>query len=302
MIDKTNGLFCCFNPSCGAAGPLEQLAVRIKGTNHFEFARLVQGHRRSSYELLTRLRQADRAEFIEFPSEPVVRMQNALWESVSGFNAIQYMNNRGFADTTLKHFGIGYSAKQDMIIVPMHDPKGMLLGFIGRSVVGKDFKNTNHLPKSKTAWNFHRAKTTGDTVIIVESSFDAMKITQAGYPNVVALLGGSLSTLHIQQLDRTFSTIIIMTDFDLLMHDGYCNKCKGHCEGHRPGRDLGWSIADNLSHKRIKWAIWDDHNVYPDGAKDATDLNDEQIHQMLQAPVNSLTYRQLDLDAVGVVY
>lgn len=259
---------------------------------------MIADSRRPAFEMMERLRSTPKAEFVPFPEEPVERMRQAFWTDTRG---LLYMRDRGFKTDTLDHFGIGYSVKRDMVIVPMHDPNGMLVGFVGRSVEGKVFKNSDHLPKAQTAWNFHRAKRCGDTVIIVESSFDAMRIHQAGYPNVVALLGGSLSTHHIQQLDRTFSTIILMTDFDLNFQKGYCNKCGGTCRGHRPGRDLAWQIHDALSHKRIKWAMYSDSEVFPRGLKDATDLTDDEIGQMLVAPISSLEYRQLDLDRILVV-
>jgi DNA primase len=66
-------------------------------------------------------------------------------------------------DETLGYFRIGYSAKRDAIMVPMHNPDGLPIGVIGRSIAGKDFKNSKGLPKNKTAWNFHRAKREGDT-------------------------------------------------------------------------------------------------------------------------------------------
>ena len=279
-VDKTSGLFCCFNPSCSAAGTLEQLAARVKGVNQFEFARMIMDSRRPAFEMMQRLREFKPAEFIQFPTEPVQRMTDDFWNHQKPQD---YMHGRGFNDDTLKYFNIGYSIKRDMVIVPMHDPNGMLVGFVGRSIEDKQFKNSDHLPKSQTAWNFHRAKRSGDTVIIVESSYDAMRIHQAGYPNVVALLGGSLSTHHIEQLDRTFTTIIIMTD------------------GDKAGRKLGWQIHNALPFKRVKWAVYSDIEIYPDSKKDSTAITDAQIRQMLSAPVSSLEYRQLDLDREVVV-
>jgi hypothetical protein len=246
---------------------------------------------------MEQLRNATPAEFVMFPQEPVKRMHAAL----AGSTGADYMHGRGFDDKTLNHFEIGYSDKKNMVVVPMHDPTGMLIGFVGRSVEGKRFQNSDGLPKAKTAWNFHRARSYGDTVIIVESSFDAMRIHQAGYPNVIALLGGSLSRWHIEQLNKTFTTIIIMTDFVLHFEKGRCRKCNGDCRGHRPGRDLGWQIAEALPFKKIRWAIYDDFHVFPFGKKDATDCTDAEIAQMLQDPVTSLEYRTLDLDAIVMV-
>ena len=244
-------------------------------------------------------------EFEEFP-------QSVLDGAVASFKgsiAEEYMKSRGFTDETLEYFGVGYSAKQNMVIVPMHDPKGMPIGLIGRtpSATEKRFKNSTNLPKSKTAWNFHRAKRTGDTVIVCEASYDAMRIHQAGYPNVVALLGGHVTPYHIEQLGRTFSTIILMTVFDKKQYRPNCRVCKNEtfkagevrCKGHRPGRDLGRSIADALSHKRILWATYDDKVVFPTNplegvrdkpAKDASDMTDEEIRQCLRNAVSHVEY------------
>lgn len=248
--------------------------------NHFEFLRMIDGLKRPAVELIEKLRSMKPATFIEFPTEPVERMIADL----PGSPGQAYMRERGFTDETLKHFDIGYSYKRDMVIVPMHDPTGMLVGFIGRSVEGKVFKNTNNLPKSKTAWNYHRAKRYGDTVIVNEASFDSMSIHQAGYPNVISLLGGTLSKNLIDQLNKTFSTIIIMTDFD------------------KAGRKLGWDIANALPFKKIRWAVYDEYNVFPGGLKDANSCADQEIAQMLRSPITSLEYRSLDLDPSLVVH
>jgi 5S rRNA maturation endonuclease (ribonuclease M5) len=280
-VDKNSGLFCCFNPACSAAGTLENLAARIKDINVFEFARIIQENRRPAFQLMQRLREAQPVRFVPFPEEPLKRMHEDFRNHVEPQD---YMyGRRGFTRETMEYFEIGYSVKRDMIIVPMHDPNGVPVGFVGRSREGKVFKNSDNLPKSMTAWNFHRAKRCGDTVIVVESSFTAMQVHQAGYPNVVALLGGSLSVHHIEQLDKTFSTVIIMTDADAA------------------GRKLGWQIHDNLPWKKIKWATWSDTEIYPDGAKDPDGMQGSDIVKMLRTPVSSLEYRQLDLDRTLVV-
>jgi hypothetical protein len=180
----------------------------------------------------------------------------------------------------------------------MHDPTGMLVGFVGRSVEGKIFKNTNNLPKSKTAWNFHRAKRTGETVIIVESSFDAMRIHQAGYPNVIALLGGHVTSYHLDQISKTFSNVVIMTDFDKKIYRANCRKCAGRreCQGHRPGRELGHSIVNGLPMTRIKWAAYDDECVYPHDAKDAGDMTDDEIRHCLTHAVSNFEYSRWGIE------
>jgi len=298
-VDKYKGLWTCFNPSCEAAGTLPSLLGRLKGLNPFQTLRVINKNKdHESVDLTAAVTAAmDKPpEFVEFP-------QSVLDGAVAAFKgsvAETYMKSRGFLDSTLEYFGVGYSKNQGMVIVPMHDPKGMPIGLIGRtpSHTDKRFKNSTNLPKSKTCWNFHRAKKCGDTVIVCEASYDAMRIHQAGYPNVVALLGGHLTDWHVAQLGRTFSTIIIMTDFDQKQYRPNCRMCKDvkfgygevRCRGHRPGRDLGRQIANRLSHKRIFWAAYSESEVFPDGAKDASDMTDEQIRACIKNAVSHVEY------------
>jgi 5S rRNA maturation endonuclease (ribonuclease M5) len=281
-----------------------ELLMERKHLNPFEATRIVLKYGREAHgsvaDRLSAIREKA-PEFVEFPSAPVERMHEDLFMPI-GNRARKYLHDRGFTDETLDYFGVGYSEKQDMTVVPMHDPKGMLVGFIGRSIEGKVFKNTNNLPKSKTAWNFHRAKA-NDTVIIVESSFDAMRIHQAGYPNVIALLGGHVTSYHLEQINKTFSTVIIATDFDKKKYLPNCMRCKRlrECEGHRPGRDLGWSIVNNLPNKTIKWAAYDDECVYPHGAKDAGDMTDDEIRHCLVNAVSHFTYSNWGIEDKEVV-
>ncbi len=185
-------------------------------------------------------------EFKEFSPDIIAKMYDGFWDHLP---AQGYMYERGFTEETLRHFKIGYSKAKNLIAVPMHDPKGMPVGVIGRTIIDKRFRNSDKLPTSKTLWNFHRAKRSGGTVIINEASFDSMRVHQAGYPNVVACLGGNFNDHHSQLLDRTFSTIIIMSDFDNKKDHMYpgCKKCKRNgsnlCIGHNPGRDLGTKIV-----------------------------------------------------------
>jgi hypothetical protein len=142
-------------------------------------------------------------------------------------------------------------------------------------------------------FNLHRAKKCGGTVIVCESSFDAIRIHQAGFPNVVATLGGYISKDNLANLNRFFSKIIIMTDFDDIENHiaDNCRKCYPEkCKGHNPGRDLGMSIANALSNKDIEWAMWNDSVVYPHGAKDAGDLTDEEIGLCIRNSMSHVEY------------
>lgn len=311
-VDKSLGLWTCFNPSCGESGTLEQLVRRRQGLNVFQAARLIMKYRgEQDLDAEKSIEEAweSKPDFEEFPQEALTRMYNDFWTHPE---AQEYMHNRRFNDDTLRYFEVGYSPekwvtredgssylKPNMVTVPMHDPTGMPIGLIGRTIEGKVFKNSKNLPKSHTMWNLHRAKKHGATVIVVESSMDAMRVQQAGYPNVVALLGGSLSPQQTYLFNRYFSTIVNMTDFDPADRkpDGKCRKCKTWvCQGHRPGRDLGRAIATNLPNKKILWAAYDDSVVFPHGAKDVGDCTDDEIRQCLKNAISDFEYSEWDVE------
>jgi DNA primase len=107
---------------------------------------------------------------------------------------------------------LGYSDKQDMITIPVHAPDGTPVGFVARSVVGKDFKNTPGLPKSKILFNLHRVKN-DSSVYVVESSFDVIRLHQCGM-SAVATLGANVSNFQIDLLKKYFNNIIVVADND----------------------------------------------------------------------------------------
>ena len=124
-----------------------------------------------------------------------------------------------------------------------------------------------------TLFNIHRAKKIGAHVIVVESSFDAIRVHQAGFPNVVATLGGFLSTEQHNLLNRHFDKITIMTDAD------------------QAGRELGRSIVNKLRFKDLLWASYEYGKIYPHDAKDAGDMTDEEIKTCIKNSVSDIEYR-----------
>lgn len=296
-VDKHTGRYICFNHACNRSGGVVSLIKSVGEMNEHEAARFLISTKVGKTPYAERKRQREEAEKMpEMPLELLERMEHDLWESP---RALEYLHGRGFRDETLKHFRIGYSAEQDMVVTPMFDVDGKPLGIVGRTIEGKRFKNSQKLPRGRTLWNIHNAKRY-NTVVVVEANFDGMSVHQAGFPGVVAVLGGHFSDEHADQLARYFDTIIIMTDDDDESEHVYagCQKCinKGfdECQGHNPGRDLGETIAKEMQRrgKEVRWAVYDDSIIYP--AKDATAMTDEQIKQCVNNAVSPLIYRKRD--------
>lgn len=272
-INKITGAWLCFNPSCAESGTLLDLVKRVGEKNDFEAIRLIANKEvefLDNFEELMNEVLEDKPEFEEFSKETLENLYNDLGKSEA---AKSYFISRGINEQSMHEFKLGYSEKQNMVIVPVHSPDGMAVGLVGRSILEKRFKNSTNLPRSKTMFNIHRAKRIGDQVIIVESCFDAIRVHQAGFPNVVATLGGHISPENINLLNRYFHTITIMTDSD------------------PAGRDLGLHIANKLKMKNILWASYEYGKIYPNNAKDVGDMTDKEIVSCIKNSVSDIEYR-----------
>ena len=272
-ISKQLGAFICFNPSCGEAGTLTELIKKILNKNEFEAIRFIAAQEVESINNFDEVMSSmfeDKPEFEEFSQEKLDNLYNELGGNKE---AQDYFKSRNINEESMHYFKLGYSSQQNMVIVPVHSPDGMPVGLVGRSISDKRFKNSTNLPRSKTMFNIHRAKRVGDQVIVVESSFDAIRVHQAGFPNVIATLGGHISADNINLLNRFFNKIIIMTDAD------------------EAGRALGKNISNKLRNKDILWSSYSYGKIYPHDAKDAGDMTDEEIKHCIKNAVSDIEYR-----------
>ena len=272
-VSREKGAFICFNPSCGEAGTLIELVKKVLTKNEYEAIRYIAAKETESLnnfdETLEDLFK-DKPVFEEFSTEVLDKLYLELQSSIP---AQEYLKSRGINKDSADTFRLGYSNNMNMVVTPVHSPDGIPVGIVGRSIEGKSFKNSTNLPKSKTLFNIHRAKKIGNHVIVVESNFDAIRIHQAGFPNVVATLGGFLSPEQHHLLNRYFNHITIMTDAD------------------KAGRELGYSIASKLRNKDILWASYEYGKIYPHDAKDAGDMTDEEIKTCIKNAVSDIEYR-----------
>jgi DNA primase len=272
-ISAISGAWLCFNPSCGESGSLTDLVKKILNKNDFQALRFIMSYANSEDDMFDeelRSLLEDKPDFEEFSQETLNNLYQELGKSE---NAREYFKSRKINEDSMHYFKLGYSSNMNMVIVPVHSPDGIPVGLVGRSISDKRFKNSTNLPKNKTMFNIHRAKKVGSNVIIVESAFDAILVHQAGFPNVVATLGGHISKDNISSLNRYFNKIIIMTDSD------------------EAGRKLGLNISDRLKNKEVLWASYEYGKIYPHGAKDAGDMSDTEIKQCINNAVSDIEYR-----------
>lgn len=114
--------------------------------------------------------------------------------------------------------GTGYL--EGTLAVRLHDLEGHPIGYAGR-LLDPDRVRTEGkwrwppgYPKSSLLFNWHRARGHLQAgIIAVEGIWSAMKLTQAGYPNVVVLGGTNVSRAQTELLAQA-SSLALMLDGD----------------------------------------------------------------------------------------
>ena len=207
-VDKRSGFFFCF--SCQHVSDLPSLIMKTSGRTYFEAVRYIKS-KETETDLSYQINQSlvNKPDYLPYDELLIKRLSAQALESP---RAMRYYSGRLINDSSVRKFDLGYSEKQDMVTIPVHSPDGVSVGFVGRSVEGKDFKNTPGLPKSKVLFNLHRVKTAGK-VYVVESSFDAIRLDQCGFP-AVATLGANVSRIQTDLLQKYFNNVIVIADND----------------------------------------------------------------------------------------
>jgi DNA primase len=207
-VNKESGMFFCF--SCRKSADLCELVMHSSGRSYFESARFIKS-KDQAIDLEQQINQQlySKPEFVQFDELVLKRLYNNLLGSE---RAKDYFKYRKINTLSWAKFSLGYSEKQDMVTVPVYSPDSIAIGFVGRSIEGKEFKNSPGLPKSKTLFNLNNVKLSSK-VYVVESSFDAIRLDQVGLP-AVATLGATVSNAQIDLLQKYFNDIIIIADND----------------------------------------------------------------------------------------
>ncbi len=207
-ISKEKGLFFCFG--CQTSKNLVEFVMAVSNRSYFESIRYIkQKNTETDITQLVNKKLYVAPEFTQFDEVLIKRLNNQAVESP---RAINYFYSRRITQESINKFSLGYSDKQDYVTIPVQSPEGMTIGFVARSIEGKDFKNTPGLPKSKVLFNLHRVRSS-KFVYVVESSFDAIRLDQVGFP-AVATLGANVSSVQMKLLEKYFSDVILVADND----------------------------------------------------------------------------------------
>src|SRR5207248_1459083 len=130
------------------------------------------------------------------------------------------LEQRRINRATAEEFGAGFfSGRGSMsgrVVIPIHNLKGELVAYAGRSIDGGEprYKMPAGFHKSVELFNVHRVIAAGSPeVVLVEGFFDCMQVYQSGFPGV-ALMGSSLSAEQEALLCSQFKIAVLMFDGD----------------------------------------------------------------------------------------
>ena len=207
-VSKESGLFFCFG--CQTTKGLIELIMHMTGRTYFEAVRYIKSKEiETDIESVVNKALYAAPDFVQYDELLIKRLNKQAIESP---RAMSYFEGRRITKESVVKFDLGYSEKQDSVIIPMQSPDGMTIGFVARTIEGKEFKNTPGLPKSKILFNLHRVKSS-KIVYIVESSFDAIRLDQVGFP-AVATLGANVSSSQMKLLEKYFNNVVLIADND----------------------------------------------------------------------------------------
>ena len=188
-------------------------------------------------------------------------LQVKYLEWLKGSEAIQtYCRQRHLSESDMRTFGIGYGPKAnaqmewiknnkrqdvcmksglfkedlyplltDRLIFPIHNSRGILVGFSGRTTDPQNSAKYINSPESsvfskkKLLYGLHFAKKKAkekDRLIVVEGYMDVIAMHHHGFEETIAVMGTALTEFHAKELSRFTKNIILMFD-----SDGRSNSC-----------------------------------------------------------------------------
>ncbi len=215
-VNTARQLFHCF--SCGAGGTVLDLVAALEGCGVREAAQKLAGWRDPPVAESSRACVSRRQPTVTKKNKELRPLPFRL-RGVDGDHG--YLAARGISKRTAAEFGIGFYAGPGLlsrrVVIPIHDEGGRLVAYCGRSLDGTEprYRFPSGFAKSQVWFNLHRAAAEGEeAVIVVEGFFDCLKVHQAGFRSVVALMGSALYERQRLLLIERFRQIILMLDGD----------------------------------------------------------------------------------------
>lgn len=223
-INYKTGLWQCFNPSCGKKGNFRQLYRQITGKA------LATNSRIDAVSLKNELERS--LSYKDKDDDIVLDTIQIDYDDDEQKSYLMPLHERGLSYDTLMRFEIGFSKTKNRIVIPVRNQQYKVVGLIGRAIESSQeprYLYNKGFKRADVLFNIQNAKNYSE-VIVVEGSVDAMKVHEAGFPNVVATLGAQVSKNQITLIKKYFDKVIIFSDNDdagNAMRDAIIDLCRG---------------------------------------------------------------------------
>lgn len=147
---------------------------------------------------------------------------------------MSYLVSRGLSSRTIKEFGVG--ARDGKVLFPIYTPwedRLIVGGFQTRTIDGdgpkyKNVDNNMYFKKSYSLFGVNVALPhieANNLVYVVEGTFDAMIMSQCGYPHVVSVMGSHISDVQAMFLREMNANVCVIFDGDKSGANGMADAC-----------------------------------------------------------------------------
>lgn len=263
---EPNHPWMCHNGSCGQKGNILSLLTK-KGYTFAEAKKMLELGAIDDdrfVALIKRLLQEEVDSEDENYWDDVDPMVFVQQDADAGYPAKQYLLSRGITEEAYDFFGIGFSKKKNMLVIPVIDDRGALSGIIGRDINSKKYQYSSGMNRTGLIWNINNAME-HDSIVLTEGALDSIYLWQAGVPNVGAIFGSSISGNQIKLLRKHFFNVVGFFDNDSAGESAMMqlvNECG----------DIGVDVVRYTNPE----------------AKDPGDLTKEEICEMMENKISSV--------------
>lgn len=186
-INSLTGAHICF--SCGYKGNVYTLVADIKGIDYFDAKDYVTSSAELDVDvLLKRIRELPQYVTIE-EAIPMSEARLAVFTDPPE----NELRKRFINAEAAKHHGVLWDANNEAWILPIRDPDNYALwGWQEKGARGRFFRNQPQgVKKSRTVFGVEVMST--ETLILVESPLDVVRLASAGYAGAISTYGAILS-------------------------------------------------------------------------------------------------------------
>lgn len=283
LVDGANAYGQCF--ACGEKFTLEKLYADMLGIsfgravdaisdkfNAVKRDKILNAHKVQDYDNLVHHKQEE--------GKPFVLPMSYIAPFKSGKVAHKYLLERGFTKQTIKDCLIGWDKVRKRITVPVFHEDGLLLGVIGRAVIGNDksaaYKKVygeapkylvyEKFPIAQALFGCHEFPQGEKTALIVEGTLDRVWMRQLGFLNAMSIIVAKMG--KDRRTGRSFQAEILQrlgVTHVVFMHDDD--------DAGREGKALAYEY---LKHDFVCY-----DTQFPEGFKDPVGMTREQVEDMI---------------------